>query len=74
MFAKYLILVFAVLVLPASSIADEQSSTITAEGSLTEGDPIPADVMVRKTDGTNVNLSKTLTEQPSVLIFYRGGW
>jgi peroxiredoxin len=37
------------------------------------GDSIP-DVTLRTEDGKEVNLRKLVSEKPSVLIFYRGGW
>lgn len=40
---------------------------------LTVGDPIP-DVTLRTEDDQAVNLRKLVSEKPTVLIFYRGGW
>ena len=40
--------------------------------------PLPGtqapDVTLTKTDGTTVSLRATAAAQPTVLIFYRGGW
>jgi peroxiredoxin len=40
---------------------------------LTVGDAVP-DVTLRTEEGTEVNLRKLVSEKPTVLIFYRGGW
>lgn len=32
------------------------------------------DVMVKDIDGNDLNLRKAVAEQPTILIFYRGGW
>jgi hypothetical protein len=41
---------------------------------LLPGEPPPAGLTALDVDGRTFDLSKALGEQPSVLIFFRGGW
>ena len=41
---------------------------------ITIGSAAPMSVMVRRTDGTAVNLAAALGGSPTVVVFYRGGW
>lgn len=38
------------------------------------GSKVPTITGLTKTDGTPFNLSAAVVQQPSILIFYRGGW
>jgi peroxiredoxin len=48
-------------------------SAQTSSTPLKVGDTVP-DVTLRTEDNTPVNLRKLVSEKPTVLIFYRGGW
>lgn len=60
-------LTFAALVFPLSLMAQPNSTPLKG------GDPIP-NVALKTDTGETVSLQKLVSEKPSVLIFYRGGW
>ena len=41
---------------------------------LTEGMPVPEGLEIRTGEGEPFDLSSALTAEPSILLFYRGGW
>jgi len=57
-------LLFSLLVATNPSMADD---------ALAKGDAIP-DVAVKSRDGESVSLKDLVKQQPTVFIFYRGGW
>lgn len=61
------LLISAVMALPLSLMAQPNSNPLKG------GDPIP-DVSLKTDAGKTVSLQKLVSEKPSVLIFYRGGW
>jgi peroxiredoxin len=57
------------MVLLGMTLAQAQTNTIA----LKVGDAVP-DVKLRTEDGKEVSLRKLVSEKPTVLVFYRGGW
>ncbi len=57
------------ILLLGTALAQAQTNTTT----LKVGDAIP-DVKLRTEDDMEVSLKKLVSEKPTVLIFYRGGW
>lgn len=60
-------LISAIMALPLSLMAQPNSTPLKA------GDSIP-DVSLKTDTGETVSLRKLVSEKPTVLIFYRGGW
>lgn len=58
---------FSALAVAATIASDLPSKRLTV------GDSVPS-VTVRTEEGKAVNLQKVVSEKPTVLIFYRGGW
>jgi peroxiredoxin len=50
-----------------------QSPSVDGDQALAAGQSVPSAV-VRRLDGVLVDLQQAVTDQPTVLIFYRGGW
>lgn len=57
----------ALLAVPFSLFAEVNSAPLKA------GDSVP-DIAVKTAEGETVRLGKLVSEKPTVLIFYRGGW
>lgn len=74
---KYSIYFFSVLtfVLLISTFSTAQDYAMSAEevNPVLISSTIP-DVSVKNTDGENLNLRDIVKDQPTIFVFYRGGW
>lgn len=71
---KPVFFVFALLIIPFSTAFSQDFAASADQVSpLLISSQIP-DVSVKDIDGNDVNLRAAVSEQPSILIFYRGGW
>ena len=61
------------LTLPILLLCAALTQAQTRSTPLAVGDEVP-DVTLRTEEGTEVSLRKLISEKPTVLIFYRGGW
>lgn len=68
-FLTMISLLSALLMMPLTDKAQKPEETCP----LTEGSTIP-DVSLTSMDGEEVQVSSLVTEQPTLLVFYRGGW
>ncbi|MEQ9091304.1 MAG: peroxiredoxin-like family protein [Balneola sp.] len=62
-----------VLLISASSIAQDYAMSAEEVNPVLISSTIP-DVSVKNTDGENLNLRDIVKDQPTIFVFYRGGW
>lgn len=73
-FSRYIILLSCLYFLGGSAVGKDSIAT-SAEGicPLLPGMEVP-DVELVTTDGETFSLKSEIASQPTILIFYRGGW
>lgn len=62
-----------VLLISTSSIAQDYAMSAEEVNPVLISSTIP-DVSVKNTDGKNLNLRDIVKDQPTIFVFYRGGW